>query len=115
VYRATHNANSQQLADELAFLLKTADPSLRWLCIEASAIDDVDFTAAEVLRSIFDVAKEKGVRLVVAAVLSDMTAASHYGLQELVGADAFYSTMNDVIKDYQRQVLSAESRPSDQN
>jgi high affinity sulfate transporter 1 len=118
IYRFTHSmyyANSQQLAEELTFLLKTAEPSLRWLCVEASAIDDVDYTAAEVLRSIFNTAKEKGVRLVVAAVLSDMTAASHYGLQELVGADAFYNTMNDVIKDYQSQVLPAESRPPDQD
>jgi high affinity sulfate transporter 1 len=117
IYRFTHSmyyANAQQLADELAFLLKTADPPLRWLCFEASAIDDVDYTAAEVLHSNYNSAKEKGVRLVVAAVLSDMTAASHYGLQELVGADAFYNTMDDVMKDYRRQVLTAESRPADQ-
>src|SRR5262245_17208397 len=80
IYRFTHSmyyANSQQLADEMSFLIKTAEPSLRWLCIEASAVDDVDYTAAEVLRSIFDTSKEKGVRLVIAGVLSDMTAESH--------------------------------------
>jgi MFS superfamily sulfate permease-like transporter len=106
IYRFTHSmyyANSQQLSDEISFLIKTADPSLRWVCFEASAVDDVDYTAAEVLRSIFETSKERGIRLVAAGVLNDMTAASQYGLQELLGADAFYNTVNDVMKDYQRQ------------
>jgi len=50
VYRFTHSlyyANVQQLADEVASLVANAKPPLRWLCLDASAIDDIDFTAAE--------------------------------------------------------------------
>ena len=41
---------------------------MRWLCLDASAVDDVDFSAAEVLRSIFASLKEKGIRLIVMQV-----------------------------------------------
>ena len=53
IYRFTHSlyyANCQQLSDEVTFLANTAEPPLRWLCLDASAVDDVDFSAAETLR-----------------------------------------------------------------
>ena len=55
VYRFTHSlyyANCQQLTDDISELVNTAEPPLRRFCIEASAIDDVDYTAAETLRSL---------------------------------------------------------------
>ena len=55
IYRFTHSiyyANAQQLTEEITELVNTAKPPLRWLCIDASAIDDVDYSAAESLRSI---------------------------------------------------------------
>jgi MFS superfamily sulfate permease-like transporter len=96
-------ANSQQLVDEITFLVSSTEPPLQWLCIEASAVDDVDYTAAEALRSIYHSLKEKGMRLVIAEVLTDMTAESHYGLAELLGAEAIYPTVNDVMAVYQTQ------------
>lgn len=50
IYRFTHGmyyANSQQLAEEVTELVNEAEQPLRWLCIDASAVDDVDFSAAE--------------------------------------------------------------------
>ena len=80
---------------------------MRWLCIDASAVDDVDYSAAESLRSIFGILKEKGVRLVVAQVMDDVREESRYQLRELFGEDAFYDTLDDVLKDYQKQRGSA--------
>jgi hypothetical protein len=39
-----------------------------------AAVDDVDYSAAETLRSLFGILKEKGIRLVVAQVLDDVKA-----------------------------------------
>jgi SulP family sulfate permease len=50
IYRFSHSlyyANCQQLSDEISFLADTKEPPVRWLCIDASAIDDVDYSAAE--------------------------------------------------------------------
>lgn len=106
IYRFTHSmyyANSEQLSEELTGLVNNADPPLRWLCLDASAVDDVDYSAAETLRSLFAVMKEKGIRLVVAQVLEDVRETSRYRLRELFGEDAFYDTLDDVLKAYQKQ------------
>jgi SulP family sulfate permease len=105
IYRFTHSmyyANAQQLSEELTDLVSRAGPP-HWLCIDASAVDDVDYTAAETLRSLFGLLQEKGVRLVVAQVLADVKEHSRYELKQLFGEDVFYDTLQDVVADYRRQ------------
>jgi SulP family sulfate permease len=105
IYRFTHSmyyANTQKLTEEITSLVDNAAPPLRWLCIDASAVDDVDFTAAEELRAIFASLNGKGVRLVVAQVLADVAAESRYQLRQLFGDDAFYETLDDVLHDFTR-------------
>jgi high affinity sulfate transporter 1 len=106
IYRFTHSmyyANSQQLSEEILDLVSSAEPPLRWFCIDASAVDDVDYSAAETLRSNYGILKEKGIRLVVAQVLDDVKEESRYELRELFGEDASYDTLEDVVKEYQQQ------------
>ena len=105
IYRFAHSmyyANSQQLSEEIMELVNTAQPSLRWFCIDASGIDDVDYSAAETLRSIFEILEKKGIRLIVAQVEEDVEESCHYELSDLLGEDAFYETLGDVIKAYQQ-------------
>jgi high affinity sulfate transporter 1 len=105
IYRFTHSlyyANSEQLSQEVTDLINSADPPLRWFCLDASAVDDVDYSAAETLRSLFAVLKEKGVRLVVAQVLDDVRETSRYRLRELFGEEVFYATLDDVLSDYKK-------------
>ena len=107
IYRFTHSvyyANSLQLAEELQGLVAQADPPVRWLCIEASAIDDLDYSGAETLRSLFETLKQKGVRLVMAQVLERVKAESHYELRQLLGADAFFDSLGEVVDAYRRRV-----------
>ena len=111
IYRFTHSlyyANCQQLSDEVSLLANTAEPPLRWLCLEASAIDDVDYSAAETLRSVHARLKAKGIRLVVAEVMEDVRAASRYRFMEVLGEDAFYDSLDDVISQYRQQFKIAE-------
>ena len=82
---------------------------MRWFCIDASAVDDVDYSAAETLRSIYGILKEKGIRLIVAQVLDDVKDESRYRLRRLFGKDAFYDTLEDVVKAY-RQQTGAEAK-----
>ena len=111
IYRFTHSlyyANCQQLSDEVSLLANTAEPPLRWLCLEASAIDDVDYSAAETLRSVHARLKANGIRLVVAEVMEDVRAASRYRFMEVFGEDAFYDSLDDVISQYRQQFKIAE-------
>lgn len=105
IYRFTHSmyyANSELLTEEITLLANSSEPPLRWLCLDASAIDDVDYSAAETLRSLFVTLKDKQIRLVVAQVLDDVREESRYRLKELFGEDAFYDTLEDVVKEYQQ-------------
>jgi SulP family sulfate permease len=109
IYRFTHSmyyANSQQLAEEVTQLANSAQPPLRWFCIDASAIDDVDYSAAETLRALHAILEEKGIRLVVAQVMEDVKARSRYEMDQLFGKDAFFDNLGDVMKAYRQQALA---------
>jgi len=104
IYRFAHSmyyANARQLSEEMTALVSTAQPPLRWMCIDASAVSDVDYSAAQTLRALFTLLKERGIRLVVAQVLDDVDPEDRYRLQELFGEDALYVTLNDVVEAYQ--------------
>ena len=109
IYRFTHSmyyANAQQLTEEITGLANSAQPPLRWFCLDASAVDDIDYSAAESLRALYTILKEKGVRLVVAQVMDDASEVSRYRLRELFGEDAFYDTLDDVMRAYRQQFAS---------
>lgn len=108
IYRFTHSmyyANSELLFQEVTNLVNSADPSIRWFCIDASAIDDVDYSAAETLRSIFYMLNEKNIRFVIAQVMEDVKKESKYEIRKLFGEDAFYERLEDVLSDYKKQNL----------
>jgi len=107
IYRFTHAmyyANAQKLSEEVTGLANQADPPLRWLCVDASAVDDVDYSAAETIRSLHGILKEKDIRLVFAKVDDDVKAElDRYGLSDLVGADAFHETLHEVLTAYRQK------------
>jgi SulP family sulfate permease len=106
IYRFTHSmyyANSKQLSEEITGLVNSADPPVRWFCIDASAVDDVDFSAAETLRSVFGILKDNGIRLVVAQVMEDVKEESRSQFRQLFGEDAFYDTLQEVVEAYRRR------------
>jgi SulP family sulfate permease len=111
IYRFNHSmyyANAQQLSDEIQMLVDTAEPPLRWLCIDMAAVDDIDFTAAETLRALHDSLHEQGIRLVVAQVLEDVRTSSRYHFTDVYGKDAFYATLGDVVNDFGNRESAAQ-------
>ena len=108
IYRFTHSmyyANAQELSEEIYRLVDSAEPPLRWLCIDVSAVDDVDYSAAQTLCTIDTVLKERGVHLVIAQVLDDVETNTQEELRRLFDRDAFYDTLDDVVKDYTQRGL----------
>ena len=82
-------------------------PPERWLCLEASGVDDIDYSAAEVLRSIYARLRARGIRLVVTGVMEDVKAASRYDFERLFGEDSFYDSLDDVLKAYRERFRAA--------
>ncbi len=115
VYRFSHGmyyANTALLSEQVTSLAKEASPPLAWFCIDAAAMDDIDFSAAETLRTLYATLKAYGIKLVfseVAAEVYDQLERS--GIIDLVGRDAFYATGGLMISAYQeRQTGEAGSR-----
>jgi SulP family sulfate permease len=104
IYRFTHSmyfANSRQLSEEVIALSKKTQPPLRWFCIDCSAVDDVDYSAAEVLRSLRLMLANKGVRLVFAQVMPDISAR----VRDDIGHEGeFFGSIEDVLKAYDQLV-----------
>ena len=101
IYRFSHTlyyANAQRLSDEIAAIVQDPCPCIEWLCIEASAIDDVDFTAGYALRNAFDLLHSKNIKLVFLFVEPHVHAElNRYGVTELVGQDAYFDTGGELL------------------
>ena len=97
-------ANATGVADEVMGLVDAADPPLRWLCVFAIAIDDVDLTASDVIRRLHDDLAERGVTLVLSAVEPRVREEfERDGLIDLIGAEhCGYADLDDVVAAYRR-------------
>jgi MFS superfamily sulfate permease-like transporter len=108
VYRFSHSmyyANAEQFSEQVLELVNGADPSLQWFCVDAAAIDDVDYSAAAKLRSTYAILEEKGVRLVFVMVSDDVRAElDRFGVTDLVGKDAFYATGDKLLNAYHQRI-----------
>uniref|UniRef100_A0A7V6A5T9 SulP family inorganic anion transporter n=1 Tax=Desulfobacca acetoxidans TaxID=60893 RepID=A0A7V6A5T9_9BACT len=108
VYRFNHGmyyANAEILSAEVTRLVREAQPPLKWFCIDAAAVDDVDFTATEVLRSLYDLLRKLGVKLIFSEVSDQVFAQlKRSGITDLLGQDAFYQTTGAVVRDYRKKV-----------
>ncbi len=104
IYRFSHGmyyANTQRFTDEVTAIVRTSDQKPEWFCIDASAIDVVDFTAGFTLRSMIDYLRAKEIRLVFTLVEPEVKAElDRYGVTELVGEQAFFDSGNSLLEAY---------------
>jgi sulfate permease, SulP family len=102
VYRFGANlyyANSQAFEEEVLGLVDRADPKAAWFALDASAVGDIDFTAAEMLRKLIPALKERGVTFLVVgledAPRSELAASS---LVDLIGKENFVAGLHDLVE-----------------
>jgi len=70
-----------------------------WLCIDASAIADVDFSGSRALISLKDQIARRHVHLVLADLIHPVhVELDRYGILELLGEHAIFDTLLDVIE-----------------
>jgi high affinity sulfate transporter 1 len=107
VYHFAHSmyyANAEQFSEQVLELVNTAGPRIEWFCVDAVAIDDVDYSAAAKLRSIHGILKDKGIRLVFVMISEDVCAEfDRFGITDLVGKDALYATGKALLTAYRQR------------
>jgi len=109
IYRFGSNlyfANENLFTEEIVELTTNIN-SLKWFCISASNIGDVDFTSAETLKSVYAYLKKRGVTLVLSdVVLPVMKELDRDGIIEMIGRDYIFESVQDVIVAYKRYINS---------
>lgn len=104
-------ANSSRFTAEIIDLVAHADPPLKWFCLTASAMGDVDYSGADAIRVVTEDLEQRGVTFVMSDVDSVVQRLlDAYGLTEKIGRSNIYSTTQDVVEAYER-ATSAGSSP----
>ena len=106
IYRFHHSmyyANAEMMHEEILNLLDAAQVPVVWFCIDATAVDDIDFSAAAILRELIIDLQKKGIRPVMAA-LDEHTRheLDVSGITALIGKDACYEAFADVTEGFRK-------------
>ena len=107
VYRFSHSmyyANAEYLQHQVLDLVRTSQQPVRWFCIDFAAVDDVDFTAAETLRSLVGLLQQSAIRVVFTGVAEDVrTELDRSGISALIGTDAYFENVADMVDAYRQR------------
>ncbi|HMJ81078.1 MAG TPA: SulP family inorganic anion transporter [Candidatus Dormibacteraeota bacterium] len=107
-------ANAARFTEEVLAVVESAQPPVRWFCINGSAMADIDFSGAGAIRQVLGELRGKGITLVMCEFEPPVRALlDRYGLTEEIGHEHFYDFMQDVIEAYQQKVIEAnQGRPT---
>jgi sulfate permease, SulP family len=105
VYRfgaGLYYANTNRFSEEILDIVGTGDP-VRWFCIDAEAMVDVDYSGSQTLLEIHSELHERGIQLLFARTPANVHALlTRYGVTEAVGTDAFYTRIADAVNAFQQ-------------
>lgn len=111
IYRFGSNlyfANESRFMEEIIALAKK-DGGLKWFCISATNIEDIDFTSIEALKNVFTQLQQMNITLVLSEVVQPvMNELDRDGITAMIGKDHIFESVQDVIEAYRN---SRESSP----
>jgi SulP family sulfate permease len=93
-------ANASRLVEDVRTIVGTGQAPT-WLCLDAEMVSDIDFSAGATILDILGIVKAAGSRLVAARVGRHVREElDRYGITEMVGADAFFDSIEGVVDAY---------------
>ncbi len=94
-------ANADRLQQEALAVVDRADPALRWFCVVATSVGDLDYSASETLRALHEELADRGVTLVLCGVTPEVRAElERDGLVELLGEDHVFDWVDQALDAY---------------
>ena len=106
IYRVGANlyyANESRVTEEILDLVKKASPGLKWFCLSASMISDVDYSGSESIRQLHEELKKRGIVLVLSDVRDQvMQQLERDNFIDLIGKDHVFDSFRDVVVAYQK-------------
>jgi high affinity sulfate transporter 1 len=91
-------ANDTRFADEVRALVEHAPTPVHWLIVDAGAITDIDYSAAQSIRDLLDNLDQQGVHLVFARVNSYLKSdMDRHGITAAIGETQIFTTLHEAI------------------
>ena len=91
-------ANAKRFADQVRALVDCAPTPVRWFVVDASALTDIDYSAAQSIRDFIDELKRRGVQIVFARVTpylrSDM---DRHHITDAVSEKWIFATLHEAM------------------
>jgi sulfate permease, SulP family len=111
IYRfgaSLYYANASRFAEEILELVAHADPPVKWVCLSASAMGDVDYSGADAIRAVVEELGKKGVTFVMCEVDPEIEKLlDAYGLTDKIGKANIFPTAIDVAEAYRLATTAA--------
>jgi sulfate permease, SulP family len=91
-------ANAKRFADQVRTLVLRAPTPVRWFVIDASAITDIDYSAAQAVRDLVGELTRRGVRVVFARVSSYLRSdMDRHRITDVVGDKWIFTTLHEAL------------------
>ena len=104
-------ANASRFADEVRAVLAAATEPVRWFCLVAETMDDLDYTGSAILKRVLDGLAREGITFVACDVPEPVRQElERDGLLDQIGRERVFGDTDDVIKAYKAQVLGGRGR-----
>jgi SulP family sulfate permease len=104
VYRfgaSLYYANAGRFAEEVRELVGKAASPVRWFCLDAGNIEDLDFSGSAVLKATIEALRRQGVTFALCDVQEPvMKELRRDGLLEIIGEEHVLDTPADVLRAY---------------
>jgi sulfate permease, SulP family len=105
VYRFGANlyyANESRFTEDVLGIVKGARPPLKWLCLSALMIADIDYSGSESLKQMHGALRKRGVELVMSDVEDHvMQQLERDGITGMIGRDHFFESFRDTVAAFQ--------------
>ena len=96
-------ANEARFTSEILKIVNNARPPLRWLCLSAVSIQDIDFSGSEAFKQLHEELRKRGIVLVLSSVEEPvMRQLERDHLIDLIGKGHIFEFTKDVIVAYQK-------------
>jgi MFS superfamily sulfate permease-like transporter len=104
VYRfgaSLYYANASRFAEEVKALVDQASVPIRWFCLAAGVVEDLDYTGSAVLKAVVAALDERGVTFVACDVHAFvLTELKRDGLLDVIGPQNIFASVGEALQAY---------------
>jgi MFS superfamily sulfate permease-like transporter len=92
-------ANANSFVDDVERLIDTAPSPVEWLILDASSLDDIDYSAGIALAGLLDFLAARNITFALARADSSLTTTlQKYGLSSRIPSDHLYGNLSDAVQ-----------------